>query len=448
MNTKLSAFTALSAAFLGAAEIVCAQAQSNENGFVPFKSFLENTKTVQMHDLARFESQVKDATSFLEMRQHILTMYRGVEVAHSFVLSSSHFDCIPIGQQPTVTALGLKTIAPAPPQSVLAKSSLAPGATGNVPQAASQPIDQEHTDGFGNSVGCEQGSIPMRRITMEEMTHYSTLREFLQKGPNGAGRPATPGVKREAPAASASSHKYSVMTQTVDNLGGNSNLNVWSPEINTSWGEVFSLSQQWYVGGSGAGLQTAEVGWQNYPAKYGSQDPRLFTYWTADGYNNTGCYNLDCPAFVQVANQRMLGGGFNVTSTYGGPQYEFSAQYYLYQGNWWLAIMGTWIGYYPGNVYEGGQLSRNAQGIEFGTEGVGTTIWPPEGSGYWSTSNFGVAAYQRNVYYIDTTGKGVWATLQHDDTSPACYSTTGTFFDPSSSWGVYFFEGGPGGSGC
>jgi hypothetical protein len=429
MNTRFS----LSLAMLAGATFSAAQSAE----FVPFKSFLESTKAAQ-----------KGTGSFEEMRQHILTMYRDVEVAHSFVLSSSHFDCVPIGQQPTVTAFGIKTIAQAPPQSLLAKSSAAAGATGNRPEAATQPVDQKKSDQFGNSIGCEQGSIPMRRITLEEMTRYSTLREFFQKGPNGAGRPTKTGVKSDAPAASAPTHKYSVMTQTVDNLGGNSNLNVWSPYVNTSWGEVFTLSQQWYVGGSGAGLQTAEVGWQNYPAKYGSEDPRLFIFWTADGYNRTGCYNLECGAFVQVANQGILGGGFDVTSSYGGPQYEFSAQYQLYEGNWWLAIMGTWIGYYPGNVYQGGQLTRNAQWIEFGTEGVGETIWPPEGSGYWSTANFGIAAYQRNVFYIDTNGNGIWATLQPDDRSPACYSTTGTFFDPSSSWGVYFFEGGPGGSGC
>jgi hypothetical protein len=373
---------------------------------------------------------------------------RSVEVAHSFILSSSHFDCIAIGQQPTVTAFGIKTIAQAPPQSLIAKSSTAAGATGNVPQAATQAVDQKKSDAFGNSIGCEQGTIPMRRITLDEMSHYSTLREFFQKGPNGAGRPSTHGVKSEAPAAATPAHKYSVMYQNVDNLGGNSSLNIWNPDVNTGYGEVFSLSQQWYVGGSGAGEQTAEVGWQNYPAKYGSEDSRLFTYWTADGYNRTGCYNLDCAAFVQIANQGILGGGFTETSSLGGPQYEFSAQYQLFEGNWWLSIQGTWIGYYPGGVYQGGQLTQYAQAIEFGTEGVGTTIWPAEGSGYWSTSNFGLAAYQRTVYYIDLNGNGIWATLQHEDPSPGCYSTTGTFFDSSSSWGVYFFEGGPGGSGC
>jgi hypothetical protein len=54
------------------------------------------------------------------------------------------------------------------------------------------------------------------------------------------------------------------------------------------------------VGGNGSTLQTAEVGWQVYPQKYGNSYPTLFIYWTADGYNRTGCYNLDCSAFIQT----------------------------------------------------------------------------------------------------------------------------------------------------
>jgi hypothetical protein len=96
----------------------------------------------------------------------------------------------------------------------------------------------------------------------------------------------------------------------VDNLGGNSTLNYWNPPVNESEGEAFSLSQQWYVGGTGTtlpGLQTAEVGWQNYPAHYGDNNSHLFIYWTADGYKTTGCYNLDCVGFVQTDPNWVLG---------------------------------------------------------------------------------------------------------------------------------------------
>lgn len=415
--------------------------------FERFENFLEGTRTASIVDFAGPDAKVKDEASFEEMRQHILALYSGVEIRHSFVLNSSHFDCVPFGQQPGIKALGQKTVADAPPQALAGKPSGSVDAGADRAAEASQLGSQKQVDEFGNSVVCEQGTIPMRRITLQEITKFPTLREFFQKGPDGAGRPSL-ARPQEAPQSPTQGHKYSLMYQNVDSLGGNSDLNLWNPYVNTSWGEGFSLSQEWYVGGSGNSTQTAEVGWQNYPAKYGNEESRLFIYWTADYYNQTGCYNLECGAFVQVSNAVPLGGGFTEYSAYRGPQYEFSATFYLYRGNWWLRIQNTWVGYYPGAIYRGGQLSRYSDFIEFGTEGVGVSVWPGEGSGYWSTSGFGSAAFQSDLYYINLSGQSVWDSLSKYDPSPACYSTSGPFFSSSSGWGVYFYEGGPGGPGC
>jgi hypothetical protein len=51
-------------------------------------------------------NRVKTTQSFEEMRQHILTMYQGVTVTHSFLFGSDPFDCIPILQQPEFRLLG------------------------------------------------------------------------------------------------------------------------------------------------------------------------------------------------------------------------------------------------------------------------------------------------------------------------------------------------------
>jgi hypothetical protein len=45
----------------------------------------------------------------------------------------------------------------------------------------------------------------------------------------------------------------------VNNLGGGGFVIVWDPIIGAN--QIFSLSQHWYVGGSGGNLQPAEVGW-------------------------------------------------------------------------------------------------------------------------------------------------------------------------------------------
>jgi hypothetical protein len=417
--------------------------------FVPFQAFLDQTQATDSIGKLRpgTDVKVKEAAALHEMRQHILTMYQGEPVTHSFVRDSSHFDCVPIDKQPSVRILGLQTIAEAPPKSALAGQRTVNDLDALPTNPASQELDTSNDD-FGNAMGCEANTVPIRRLTLEEMVQFPTLRDFFRKqpeAPNSLRKAAvSPDSAKEFLAPTA--HKYSQMYRYVDNLGGNSNLNLWSPYVNTGLGEIFSLSQEWYIGGTGAATQTAEVGWQNFPNKYGSQSSRLFIYFTGDNYNSTGCYNLDCPGFVQVSNTAHIGGGFGGYSTAGGAQYEFSAEYYLYQGNWWLAISGNWVGYYPVSLYRGGQMSRYAQKIEFGTESVGTTVWPPEGSGFWSTSGLGYAAYQRNLFYFNTGGIAVPDGLLQYDPSPRCYTTSGPFSSASS--GVYFYEGGPGGTGC
>jgi hypothetical protein len=419
--------------------------------FVPFQTFLEQTTAAHSVENLRPAAgvRVKGAASFQEMRQHLLNMYRGVEVKHSFTRDANHFDCIPIDQQPSVRMLGLEGIAKAPAQSLLAVQKVANDLDAMPTNTASQE-PAESNDDFGNELGCEANTIPFRRLTLEEMARFPTLHDFFRKEPESQRSSRRPGVSTDAAESFLvpMSHKYSTMYRYINNIGGNSNLNLWSPYVNTGLGEIFSLSQEWYIGGSGASTQTAEVGWQNFPNKYGSQASRLFIYFTADNYMTTGCYNLDCPGFVQTSNSVHFGGAFGSYSSPGGAQCEVSAEYYFSQGNWWLAINGNWVGYYPGSLYRGGQLSRYATEIEFGTESVGTSIWPPEGSGYWSTSGFGYAAYQRNLFLFTPSGGTMSDVLTPSIPSPRCYSVSGPYFSSSSGWGAYFYEGGPGGSGC
>jgi hypothetical protein len=423
-------------------------AQSNTTGFVPFQEFLEATKAPNSTVMYRAASRVKEPGTFNEMRRHVLGLYAGVRVKHSYVMDSNHFDCIPVEQQPSVRMLGLDGIATPPPDSLLDKHVAGNDDSAEGPtQVATQEDPDSAFDEFGNSTSCEAGTIPMRRVTLEEMSRFSTLQEFLQKGPDGVGRPADTNPE-VLPASVTAGHKYSIMLQNVNSTGGTSTLNIWSPALNSALGQRMSLSQEWYVGGSGASTQTAEVGWQVLPEKYGTSKPVLFIYWTADNYTN-GCYNMDCIGFVQYNGQgATLGRAFTTISTLGGPQYDFTAKFYMFQGNWWLAVNGTWIGYFPGTLYHGGQMTKYAQSVQFGSESVGSTVWPGEGSGQWATAGWAKAAYQRNMFYYDQSGNSVITTLTPYTPSPACYNTYGPFKNSSADWQVFFYLGGPGGSGC
>lgn len=435
----------LSALLLTTLSTGAAQAQTAAAKFVPFSEFLQSVGSTDANELlARRTAKVTDSSAVEQMRQHILKTYQGVAVSHSYVLETQTIDCIPTEQQPSVRALGIKQIAPEPPNSAIAAAPQDASRSFKASKPEQLPAGKT-TDDFGNTLGCEDHTIPMARVTLEQLSRFKTLHEFFEKGPNGSGRAPEPG---KADPAGGDAHKYGITYQYVNNLGDNTNINLWRPYVYTDIGEVFSLAQSWTIGYSSAPVQTVEVGWQNYPAFYGTESSVPFIYFTADGYQNTGCYNLTCGAFVQINNSLTFGVPFTPQSysVSDGPQHELPFQYYLYAGNWWLSYNGTWLGYYPGWHFGGGQLSRYSNLLEFGSESVGSTVWPGEGSGLWAASWWEYAAYQRLLWYRDTSNNGFWDSLTAYQPSPACYSVTTPGY--ASNWGTYFFFGGPGGASC
>jgi hypothetical protein len=391
--------------------------------------------------VSRAGMRVVGDAEFSAMRAHLLKLYRGVHVTHSYAIELDVFDCIPVAEQPAIRLNAAKSVAAPPPLSAPGSGARSRGSAAG--QLQTPPGEEQ--DAFGNSVQCEGGTIPMRRVTLEEMSRFRTLREFFGKGPDGAGKAPTNGDV--APRATVS-HKYAHAFQNVNNHGGNSALNLWKPPINTALNEIFSLSQHWYTAYTGGGkVQTVEGGWQTYPQKYKTTKSVLFIYWTADAYGVTGCYNLDCAAFVQTNSTIRLGGPFANYSVRGGTQYDFMLQWQLFGGNWWLYVDGTAVGYYPGSLYGGGPLATTATGIDYGGETVGSTIWPPMGGGRFPAKGFGYAAYQREIFLITTAGASQWSALTVSQPSPLCYKIK-LLKNADPDWSRYFYYGGPGGTGC
>jgi hypothetical protein len=420
---------------------------NNTKGIISFSDFYNS---IQFAKEEQFKSEVgkkmaKEDT-FSDMRTYLIGHYKEVEVVHSFMdENGSVFDCIPIEKQPALKNLR-QSVAKAPdlPELQSKSDSKEDRYIPNIGSTTSSNLK----DKFGNDMVCPPGSIPVRRITLEELGRFESLENFFQKGPGGSGKP--PAVMSSIEAEVAATHKYAHAYQNVNNLGGHSFLNTWAPLINTSRQQIFSLSQHWYVGGSGSTLQTAEVGWQVYPQKYSNSYPTLFIYWTADGYNRTGCYNLDCSAFIQTNRSVTIGGTIGNISIKNGSQYDKEVAFYLSQGNWWLYIGGTSssnaIGYYPTSIYRNGALASKASSIDYGGETVGTTSWPPMGSGEFANTGWQKAAYQRNISYYPTTGGAVDANLTVSNPSPGCYTAIVTKYNPP--WNETLWFGGPGGTNC
>jgi hypothetical protein len=244
------------------------------------------------------------------------------------------------------------------------------------------------------------------------------------------------------PAYGASTHRWAWGQQQVNNNGGDSRLNVWKPDPSPG---VFSLSQHWYTGGAGDSKQTVEGGWQVYPGKYDTKNPALFIFFTPDNYTS-GCYNLDCTGFVQVNNAWVLGGSLTPTSTDGGTQYIIRMQWQLYKGNWWLFVQGKGnyvaVGYYPGSLFGGGQMAKHAQFVKYGGETASDSSGSAGqmGGGNFANTGWSHAAYQRTIYYIDTSLVSHWTNLSANQTTSSCY-TIDMHNNTGGSWATYFYFG-------
>jgi Neprosin/Pentapeptide repeats (8 copies) len=504
-------------------------------GIQPFGQFLDalRAKTPENY-LNQPSSQIAHEDAFAEMHAHLLQLYEGVEAQHSFIdENGSVFDCIPIEQQ---AALRHSTEA-VPKAPDLPTVAGAPAARGHDVATQIEPLHEHRTDQYGNRMHAPDGTIPVRRLTMENLSRFNTLRHFMQKSPFGSNRPPhATGLEGQesgggsvgpvsllgqraaganligadlrgadlrgadlrgadlrgadvrganlagadlrgadfsraiiggdnpfkdaklgdvlsqqlAPYAAttvAATHKWAHAYQSIANRGGHSYLNLWDPHIGAN--QIFSLSQHWYSNGSGTGLQTAECGWQVYPQMYGNTKPVLFIYWTADDYRTTGCYNLTCSAFVQTNRSWALGGALSPWSTAGGAQYEIQLAYFLNQGRWWLYVAGeagtNAIGYYPVSIYRGGALSLGAAEIDYGGEVVGTTSWPPMGSGAFASTGWQHAAYQKDIRFYPPGGGTANSSLTGTATS-SCYTRAVARY--AAPWNETIFFGGPGGANC
>ncbi len=425
--------------------------EPGKDRFVPFAEFLNIVRSARFEDYkGRSGIRVESPQAFEDMRTHILYMYEGVKQVSSFIHDGAYADCIAMESQPSVRHLGIRKIAEPPSSSSLVRGGgeREPGEVKYIDSLLKLGLK----DRFGNPIACSSGTIPMQRITLETLARFRTLRDFLSKNPVGLGRPHLDGKEPEFRPDWEATHLHAYGSQTVDNYGGNSWLNLWNPSGD------FSLSQQWYTGGTGSSNQTVEGGWQVLPDKYNTGNAVLFIYWTADNYQSKGCYNLDCTGFVQTNSHWYLGGPWDHYSSTGGTQWGFELQWKLFSGNWWLFLRGPGdyeaVGYYPTSLYSGGQLAKRATSIIYGGEVARKTgdTWPQMGSGSFASSGWQHAAFQKTIFYIPRDmddGVGVWADLTTTvESLSTCYTINYVSSASGGSWGTYFFFGGPGATTC
>ncbi|RAL43050.1 hypothetical protein DM860_009832 [Cuscuta australis] len=291
---------------------------------------------------------------------------------------------------------------------------------------------------------CPEGTVPIRRTNKEDVLRASSVKKFGKKKHKSSPLPMDTGLG----SGGASGHQHAIAFVEGDKYyGAKATINVWEPKIEEP--NEFSLSQIWVLGGSfGQDLNSIEAGWQVSPGLYGDNNTRLFTYWTSDAYQATGCYNLLCSGFIQINSQIAMGASISPVSAYRNSQYDISILIWKdpKQGNWWMQYGNDLVlGYWPSFLFS--NLADSANMVQWGGEVVNTQpngqhTSTQMGSGQFPEKGFGQAGYFRNIQVVDSSNN--LKSPKHLDTFTEQSNCYDVMKDSNDDWGHYFYFGGPG----
>ncbi|KAL0745953.1 hypothetical protein Bca101_101532 [Brassica carinata] len=332
-------------------------------------------------------------------------------------------DCVPIHSQPAFDHPLLRN------HTIQMRPSFIPESTSTYTKKKTKATQAWHKNGI-----CPNNTVAIRRIMKEDILRSNSIESF--------GKKITSSIPEDNP---SKNHEYAIMNAMQGTyFGTNFIVNMWKPEVQVP--DEFSLAQTWLVSGAGTTRNTIEAGFQVYPRIYGDNNLRLFVYWTADGYQGTGCYNNACQGFVQRSNSIPVGGTFTTVSQYDGDQSELSMLIWKDGENWWLKVGEELVGYWPGQLFN--SIGNGATILQWGGEIVnretdGKHTATDMGSGHFAEEGYKKASYFRNLMTIDETNtlrepQGITPQTGHDN----CYNIKAG--DVGTSWGVNFFYGGPG----
>ncbi|KAI7988108.1 hypothetical protein LOK49_LG13G01207 [Camellia lanceoleosa] len=270
---------------------------------------------------------------------------------------------------------------------------------------------------------CPVGTVPIRRTTKEDL-----IREKLAS-------------KIMTPADDTGGADYAIV-ETIDGpnkySGASAVLSVHQPNV---MGKQYSAGRMMIQNGP----DSLQVGWRVDPSLFGDARTRLFIYTNA---GQSHCFNTNCPGFVIVDTDIPLGSVIGKVSIRGGIPVE--VEIYILQdlanGNWWLGVANTNVGFWPKRILDGG-LANLASHAEWGGEVFSPpgTPKPAMGGGHFLIEDTSYDAYFRSIALKSPSG---------GDINPHTYEFTNSrkLYDvkDEGNRGAYFghvvLYGGPAGS--
>ncbi|MCL7035474.1 hypothetical protein MKW94_015110 [Papaver nudicaule] len=284
---------------------------------------------------------------------------------------------------------------------------------------------------------CPPGTVAIRRTKKQELINAKYLAE-------------SHGTYSAVNILYKSYHFVSVQPSVGIYYGGKGRVSVENPTVGP---DQFSSAQIWVQNGPDEELNSIESGWTVHPMLFGDNDTRLFGRWTADGFKNTGCYNMLCPGFVQVHPQHYFGSKPENISIYGVVSYAFlySVRRDPQSGNWWLILddLNENIGYWPKELFS--HLRNNASVIRYGgVAGGGLKNQTPQmGNGHFANLDSTKCCNMRDMHVYNNKGQPLKFLASRvklkQDTTTKCYNQIFWGFDPDHG-GLMVSFGGPGGN--
>ena len=299
------------------------------------------------------------------------------------------------------------------------------------------------------------GTVPVLRRDFSRLHVTDKLRDYPRKRKVDGRRLVHHAGKAPIADPDPFGYYHATSAQSATGYGCQAVLNMWDPYCELSGDH--SLSQLGIQNYDNPKLQSLEAGWGVCQDQYGDWQPHLFTYYTTNGYDTDGDglggYNRDYTGWVQYDANVFPGIRINGSSNYGGGQTVITIKFQLWQGNWWFQTQGIWMGYYPASLFTG----KNA-GTTLGDHGEWLGFWgevysarsdptrttTDMGSGNFAEDEWTWSAFQSNTQ-IQTDLQGTMA-----DSNGLVSSEDSSYYDiefhmqSGSSWGSYFWFGGPG----
>ncbi|KAI3774428.1 hypothetical protein L1987_48983 [Smallanthus sonchifolius] len=173
---------------------------------------------------------------------------------------------------------------------------------------------------------CPSGTIPIRRSSYNHQTNIYPRKVIFN-----------------------ADHSFAVaQIQGSIYSGARALMKVWQPYVESY--DDYSSSQVMLSDGPLQSFETVKAGWTVNPIVYNDTKTRLFVYWSIDGMKNTGCFDFNCPGFVQTSTEVVIGGDIGTHNI--GSEIIIQISKDPETNNWWFKYNEKQVGYWPGDIFQ------------------------------------------------------------------------------------------------